>query len=537
MARKKRSQGREKPTDLASMEATAKKLNSLLIHPDWQGWMRGGYARGVREKLLKIDYQTIRNLVDRVPLISAIINVRVEQVKSFARYVKPNEPGKGYEFYPADPHKNSNKKDLDVYFQLSQFFDQTGFKYDSDREDDFSDYLEMLVRETLTIDQVATELQRNRKHDVIAFWLLDGATIKRINPEEYNNVNAEVKVTSKSRFCQIVDYKITNIYSDEDLLFDYKNKRADIRFRGFGYSPVEQAIDMITTLLFGYNYARDQLMRDRVPKGFIQVMGDVGSEQLDAIREYWYSAMSGAGGQWNIPIVPSGKDGVGIDWKNIQATNRDMEYHKLMMFVSSVIAAVFNIDMAELGIKADDSTSLIGENSESRVRSSKDRGLAGLLTFVEQHINKILRKITVDYKFRFVGLERDDESTLADLRKKEVETRMTINEVRQEDGLPPLEGDYANIVLNPQAVQVYLNDKNAERQEAQGGGMGNEVDEGMGDELGDEYNPYADEEVGDEDVDADVGGDEEFGDEVDWEEAFTKSLSDSNKKIIKVTIE
>ncbi|MBA7556977.1 hypothetical protein ES705_49705 [subsurface metagenome] len=72
---------------------------------------------------------------------------------------------------------------------------------------------------------------------------------------------------------------------------------------------------MITTLLFVYNYLKDQLIRDRIPKGFISVMGDASKPQLDVIRNYWYAAMSGAGGSWNIPIVPSGKEGVGINFK------------------------------------------------------------------------------------------------------------------------------------------------------------------------------------------------------------------------------
>lgn len=521
MSRKRNRKPNTNSPNLLSLDNSFRNLQSLLVRPDFLGFSRGGYFRGVREKILKIDYNTIRNVVDHVPLINAIINTRVEQVKAFANYVKPKEPGKGYEFINVDPNREINKKDRANYLDLSKFLDQTGIEYDSDREDDFLDYLEMIVRETLTIDQIATELQRNRKHDVIAFWLLDGATIKRIDKDEFNAAKMQFQVDERTKFCQLIEQKLTNVYTDDDLIFDYKNKRADIRYRGFGYSPVEQAIDIITTLLFGYNYARDQLMRDRVPKGFIQVMGDVSLPQLDAIREYWYSAMSGAGGQWNIPIVPSGKDGVGIDWKNIQNSNRDMEYHKLMMFVSSIIAAVFNIDMAELGIKADDSTALIGENSLNRIKASQDRGLSGILAFIEQHINKIIRKITTDYKFRFVGIDKDDENTLADIRKKEVETRMTINELREADGLEPLEGDYADVVLNPQAVQIYLNSKNAEQAQQQGGMPGQE---------GDQFNPNEDEE-------ADFGNEEEDNTEVDWESAFQKSMSDRKKDTVRVIIQ
>ena len=80
-------------------------------------------------------------------------------------------------------------------------------------------------------------------------------------------------------------------------------------------------------------------------------MGDAGKPQLDAIRNYWYAAMSGAGGSWNIPIVPSGKEGVGIDFKLLGHNNKDMEYHKMMLFLSSMIAAVFSIDLMVYYVK------------------------------------------------------------------------------------------------------------------------------------------------------------------------------------------
>jgi len=129
--------------------------------------------------------------------------------------------------------------------------------------------------------------------------------------------------------------------------------------------------------------------------------------------------------------------------------------------------------------------------------------------------------MTVDYRFRFVGLEREDETTLATLRKQEVETRMTINELREEDGLKPLDDDYANVVLNPQSVQIYMGDKAAKaqaEQQAQGGDQGY-----------DEYDPNADEEVSDD------GEDSGESTEVDWEQAFSKSMN-SGRKTVRVII-
>ena len=167
----------------------------------------------------------------------------------------------------------------------------------------------MFIRDTFEIDQVATEVLRNRKGEAVGFLGLDGATIKRTDE------NGEFG--EKIKFVQEIDQRIENKYTHDMLIFDYLNKRSDIRYRGYGYSYVEMAVDIITTLLFGYQYAQDQLTKSKIPKGFISVMGDVGMDQLDSIRSYWYAAMSGAGGQWSIPILPSGKDGVGIKFETL----------------------------------------------------------------------------------------------------------------------------------------------------------------------------------------------------------------------------
>jgi hypothetical protein len=53
-------------------------------------------------------------------------------------------------------------------YTLSDFIEQTGFSYDPEREDDFMDYMQMLVRETMIIDQISTEIQYNRVGETVA---------------------------------------------------------------------------------------------------------------------------------------------------------------------------------------------------------------------------------------------------------------------------------------------------------------------------------------------------------------------------------
>lgn len=492
MARKKNKRGESKSpgTSLATLDASVKQLQSLLSHPDLAMWMHSGAASGIRKKFLSVDYSVLRNVAQRIPLIGAIVNTRIDQLLPYCKPAVERDE-KGFEILSATGGK---PKEKDVA-ALTTFFGQTGFVYDDDREDDLMDYIQMVARDILEIDQIATEVQYNRKGEAIAFWALDGASIHRVDPERAN-------LGKNVRYVQMIDSQIYNTYTHETLLFDYKNKRTDLRFRGYGYSAIEQTIDLATTLLFGYNHMQDLFVKDRIPKGFISVMGDVGTEQIQSLQRYWYAAMSGSGGRWNIPILPSGKEGVGIDFKNIGQSNRDMEYHKLMMFLSSILGAVFSIDLAEMGIKTDQSQALIGEDSAPRLQASKDRGLGSLLMFLQQHLNKVLRKVTTDYALRFIGFDIEDEDRRSKIDSQRLKTTRTINELREEEGADPIEAEYANVVLNEQAIQIYMAEKQAQQQEQMAAEGGVEESEDEGEEF--DWSSFDDDRAEETEEDAEI---------------------------------
>ncbi len=484
---KKTKKEDSKSKALFTEEATLKKLQSFLTDPYFQVWSTSGAAAGIRRKVLSIDYVVLRNIVERVPLFNAVINTRIGQIMPYCRR-STDADARGFKIVNVkDSKKGENNKKEDPNIDiLCNFFEQTGFLYDPDREDDLSDYAQMFIRDTIEIDQIATEIQLNKLGEGSAFWALDGATVQRVDPEK-SSFDEDV------RFVQLINMKVENTYTNKTMIFDYMNKRSDIKHRGFGYSIVEQVIDIATTLLFGYGYVRDQLVKDRVPKGFISVMGDIDGTQIESIKRYWYAAMSGAGGQWSIPILPSGKDGIGMDFKTLGSSNKDMEYHKTMMFLSSIVAAVANIDLAEMGIKADDSQALIGDDSDARMKASKDRGLGALLAFFEQHLNKILRKITDEYQLKIVGFEVENKKQDADVAKSEIEAYKSIDEVREEKGKKPFNEEWSKMPLNPQAVQMKLQQISQEQQEkmqqqqmSAGGSEG-----GFGDENPEDANsPY-----------------------------------------------
>ena len=191
MPRKRKTHSR-KPTDnsFVNVNATLKKLQSQLTDPRMYYWLFRG-AKGVRERILKINYDVIRNVVDKIPLISGIINTRIDQINPFCQYT--SEKGeKGFQFELTDK-SGKEKIDENEIYALAEFIEQTGFAYDPEREDDFMDYIQMLIRETLVIDQIATEIQYNRIGEACSFWLLDGATIARVT-EDFLSIRADLAI-------------------------------------------------------------------------------------------------------------------------------------------------------------------------------------------------------------------------------------------------------------------------------------------------------------------------------------------------------
>ena len=435
-------------------------MKSKIYIPNYMGLLGlGSAASTFRERILKINFKIQREVVNQVPLIQSIINVRSDQVKPFCKRIIRGKR-KGFKIVPIDPKitEEDAKEDID---KLSSLFEKTGFSDDPDREDDFTDYVKMLVREMFTIDQIATEIQYNRRGNPIAFWLLDGSTIKRLDPtgKEYKE-----KFEGYS-YAQEIEDRICNLYTFDTMVFDYHYKRVDINHRGYGYSPVEQCIDILTTLIFGHVFSRDQFLKNKVPQGFLAVMGDVGKDQIDALQDYWVNTMEGAGAQFTIPILPSGKDGVGIDFKKIQQTNREMEYPKLMHFLVSLICAVFSIDPAEMGIKSEDSQSLFGSNLDTRQGTSRDRGLSSILSFVEGICNKILMRVTKDFVFAFVGDDLEEEEKRITIAKERLEAYSTVDEEREAEGLDTFDEDWSQMVANPHLIQMRQAAMQAEQQE------------------------------------------------------------------------
>ena len=419
-----------------------------------------------------IHCRTLRAVAGKAWIINCCITHISRKIKPFLKPVTSRNE-RGFIIHKRFETQLSKKEDKEA-IKIRDFITMTGNYEDSSR-DDFVKYFIKLLRDELTLDQVATEIQYNKKGEPVAFFAVDAATIEREIPEKEKE--------TEFRYLQIVDGMPAAGYTNENMVFDFENPRTDIYHSMYGYSLVEQAVDLITSEINTFIYNAGNFTENKLPKGMLLLNDDANSDVIDEMEDYIAEIMSGGPlNQWRIPIIPSGSKDAKLEWKALN-TNREMEFQAWLDYLSSGVMALFGCSADELGIQSQKSQAMFENGGADRMAAAKSSLLGDLLVFFEAYMNKIIAKVNPEYVLEFVGYEKDNPNTVADLDEKEVRTWKSVNEKRAEKGLDPIDltkvENPADLPMNVQLVQLF------QSQQAQDGmDMGGDMGDFGGEEEG-----------------------------------------------------
>jgi hypothetical protein len=451
----------------------------------------------------EVDCKTLRRVSKKAWIINlCILNVQ----KKIKPFLKPstNRNIRGFvvKKIGEDVIKAAGQKSKERE-QIERFLLNTGTEKSYDR-DNFTRWGLKFVRDALEIDQNATEIGYTRAGKPYAFWAVDGATIEKVLPNQDNPYNI--------KHVQIINAIPTAYYPEGTLIFDYQNPRTDVNFSFYGYSAVEQAIDLITSCINAFTYNAGFFTENKLPRGMLLLDGNANQETVEQMEDYIADIMSGSvTNQWRVPIIPAGngKDGEAnsIKWISLTGTNKEMEFQNWLDFLTSAIVSLFGCSMEELGLHSSKSQAMFERNTTPEIEASKSLILGDMLSYMQQYINQIVEKAFPGYEIEFVGYERDDPKQILDLTKGELESYKTLNEVRKEKGLKPIDADWADkCPANPQLVQMYQSSQmdgggmedieGAEEETLEGNGDFGEEEEPTGEEAESEIDDNAWEGVG-----------------------------------------
>jgi len=507
------------------------------------------YSLGYKDRKYSLTYDVLKQTVQNLAILSAIVQTRTHQVASFAVPFRSSK-SLGYVIKHKDSTRETTKSERQMIQDMEKFIYNCGAAEPNPHNkgfvrDDFETFLKKIVRDSLVYDQCCFEIVPDRSGQPYEFMAVDASTIRLAaqnqvfgpnntwfdRPPVANNKARHTNLSNpyttlrmygkdarkKAAFVQLINGQIENVFARDELAFGVRNPRSDIYIQGYGYGEIEQLITIITAHLYAEEYNRRFFMQGSAPKGLLNLKGDAMTpDQLEGFRRQWRANLEGVENAWRTPILQAEQ---GIDWINLNPTNREMEYGQWMEYLIKITCGVFLIDPAELNFDLAggvQQTPLFESSSEWKLKASRDRGLRPLLRFIAKMINdNIIAKIDDHFVFDFVGLDELTEQEKHELRKEQVASYMTLNEIRDAEDLPRVLG--GDMILNPtytQALQVMQQMQQAEQAQ-----------------QGQEQPGQAPQQA------APAGGEEESAPEPspDYSDNFTKSLS-RDRPILEISV-
>jgi hypothetical protein len=401
-----------------------------------------------------LNFESLRAMVDQTPVLNAVIMTRQRQISRFCRVQESGE-GPGFTVRHVDKEHQVTDTEQESIKLLNRFVTNCGWEFNARerkrlKRDNFSAFMAKLTRDTLTFDAMAieTEMKRDKKLGIDGLYAVDGGTIRLCVEAGYQGRD---EITS----LQFVNGKIRALYTFDDLIYEVRNPRTDVRACGYGYSETEVLIRVVTGFLNAMTYNIKGFDSNAIPRGMLHLRGEYASTDIDAFKRYWNSMVKGINNAWTLPVMVSRDADSAASFESFGEQFNEMYFAKWMSFLTSIICAIYGMSPSEINFDSfsgGNTSSLSGSDTEAKLEDSKDKGLLPLLSFYENTLTDyVLSAFGDKFVFRFTGLDEEDQQARQEMRK----LVLTVNEARAQEGFDAMPGPVGDAPLNPSLIALY----------------------------------------------------------------------------------
>jgi len=446
-------------------DADMRKAQQIMTVP-FGGHQRPTLERGMRsvyvdnlqilvsgdtyEKPGPLGFDALRQMVEQTPILNAVIMTRIRQI---SRYCQISEDGgPGFEIRSVDRKHIMTSDEEESAKLLSRFVLNCGWEFNprkrkAMRRDNFRSFVSKIVRDSLTMDAcpIETEMKRDRTLGIDGFYAVDGATIRLCTEEGYDG-DDEIYAL------QTLQGRIATAYTRDQLIYEVRNPRTDVRLAGYGMGEAELLVRVVTGFLNAMTYNIAGFDNNAIPKGLLQLSGDYGKEDLAAFRRYWNAQVKGVNNAWALPVMVATDPASKVAFEAFGTEFNEMHFAKWMTFLTSIVCAIYGMSPDEINFEsfAAQSSSMSGNDTAEKLTASKDVGLRPNLTFLESTISDfIVSEFTDKLCFRWVGVDEADDDKDWEAKK----LVLTVDEMRAEKGYKPHpDPKIGGLPLNPVLV-------------------------------------------------------------------------------------
>jgi hypothetical protein len=407
------------------------------------------------EKPGALNFDSLRAMVEQTPVLNAVVLTRIRQVQRFCRIAESSTDLPGFEIRHVDRTHQVTKREKESMQALGKFMLNSGWEFNPRQRkirgrDSFANFMAKVTRDSLTMDSVAieTEYKQNSALGLDGFYAVDGSTIRLCSERGYEGDPDIFAV-------QFVQGVVHTTYGYDDLIYEPRNPRSDVRACGYGLSEVELLIRVVTGFLNAMSYNIKGFDQNAIPKGMLHLSGNYTQSDIDAFKRYWNSMVKGVNNQWSLPVMVSKDQDSRAAFEKFGVEYNEMYFSKWMTFLTSMICAVFGMSPAEINFDsftAGSTSALAGSDTAEKLAASKDSGLKPLMAHFENLFSDyILAEFGDKYLFRWTGLDPANADKKHEMRK----LVLTVDEVRAEEGYDAMDSELGSAPLNPSLMGAW----------------------------------------------------------------------------------
>lgn len=418
---------------LGEITPNSGRIQSVFFDPN----DLSGNGKGFKDSKGILSFEVLRRM-GNIHIIRSIVNTRIEQIQNFLHFSEDNQK-EGFTIRKKTSLFKEEKKEISSVEkkkieEIVEFLMNSGFNEKWDNIDDFQTFVRKIAFDSLTLDQLAFEVVRDKGWNIKKYRAVDASLIRfldSVDPKQRERLEDYRFKGYLPRFCMTWDEQILInpttkepiLYYPWELGFGIRNKSSDIRKNGYGTSELEILVELITGVLWSIQYNMNNFSIGSTPKGFINVKNaNISDSNLNEFRQAWSQMMTGVRNAKRTPVI----NGIDLEWIDLDKSNREMEYQEWAQFLVIMVCSVYRIDPSELGFSFKNQAQLFGQDGQkARLQHSREKGLKPILIFLENIITKyIVSEIDEDYEFVFTGIEVKDEETQVNLDKTKLESGM-----------------------------------------------------------------------------------------------------------------
>lgn len=374
-----------------------------------QDMINGGIQRR-KKPGSNISFETLRAFSVNHEVSRACINFRKRQITGMEWNIGTDDP--------------EDTKNYDAQIkEVKAFFDSVG-----GRGIGYRKFLDRFIEDIMVLDAVSLEKQPNRGGGLYNIIPIDAATI-RLRVDE----SGAMPEPPETAFVQVIRGQITAEFTADEMIYELMNPRNDTPY---GLAPLESLMIIVNSSLKAGMYNLAYLTDGNIPEGFFTMPETWQPQQIKDFQEYFDALMAGDETMTRrLKFMPQG------DYSPTKKPE-DMAFSEFNDWLMKITCALFEINPIDIGFSP--KTGLGGKGfSEQQNQGSHDKGLLPMAQFIEEVFTTIIHEdFGYDFlKFNFPTLQQKDERATAEVNEILIRSgQRTVNELRTDDGLDPIDG-------------------------------------------------------------------------------------------------